>query len=267
MARKEKSVIIDKRDRVAKIIFNRPEKKNALNEEALMEIASALEELRQDDSISVVLTTGAGEDAYCAGRDLSEIGKDRQRHAWHELGGLPKPHAVAELIRTYPKVTIAVINGYCLGSGIGFLLAHDLAIASEEKSRFGLPEITRGFLPIPMVATVFKTSIPTKLAFELILTGKNWGAKKALEAGLVNRVAPHGELQEAAWQWGKELARSNRITLQYCKMAARAAMEAPTLPLAAEIAWLMNQEHGVVNPKAFEGMRDFLANKGVNADK
>ena len=83
----------------------------------------------------------------------------------------------------------------------------------------------------------------------------------------MNRVAPHGELQEAAWHWGKELARSNRITLQYCKMAARAAMEAPTLPLAAEIAWLMNQEHGVVNPKAFEGMRDFLANKGVNADK
>ena len=267
MAGERKFVIVEKRDRVAKIIFNRPEKKNALNEGALTEIVSVLEELRHDDSISVVLTTGAGEEAYCAGRDLTELPKDRQRRERHELGSLPKPHYVSEVIRTYPKVTIAVVNGYCLGSGITLLLGHDLAVASEEKARFGLPEVMRGFLPIPIVTTIFKASIPTKLAFELILTGKNWDAKRAFEAGLINRIVGHGEIQEAAWQWGKELAQSNRITLQYCKMAARAAMEAPTLPLAAEIAWLMNQEHSMVNPKAFEGMRDFLANKGVNADK
>ena len=255
----ERYVFVERRDSVAKIVFNRPEKKNALNEDALAEIAAVFDELRYDDSISVILTTGAGEDAYCAGRDLSELGTDRQRQERHELGSLPRPHRLGEIIRTHPKVTVAVINGYCLGSGITFLLSHDLAIASEEKSRFGLPEVKRGFLPIPMVATLFKASIPSKFAFELVLTGQHWDAKRALEAGLINHFVPHADLQEAAWQWGKEIAASHRITLQYCKMAARAAMEAQTIPLAAEIAWLLNQEHGIVNPRAFEGVRDFLA--------
>ena len=267
MALKRKSVIVERRERVAKIIFNRPEKKNALNQETLTELISTLEELRDDDSISVVLTTGAGEDAYCSGRDLSEMSEDRQRRERHELGLLPRPQYIAEVIRNYPKVTIAVINGYCLGSGITFILGHDLAIASEEKARFGLPEVTRGFLPIPVVATLLKASIPTKFAFELILTGKSWGAKRALEAGLVNRITPHSQLQEAAWEWGREIAQWNRITLQYCKMAARASMEIATVPLAAEIAWLMNQEHGIVNPRAFEGIRDFLAEKSIRVDE
>jgi enoyl-CoA hydratase/carnithine racemase len=253
----ERCVLLERRENVAKIVINRPEKKNALNEATLTEIATVLEELRHDDSIAVIMTTGAGEDAYCAGRDISEFGKDQQRWERHELGSLPKPHRVAEIIRTHPKITIAVINGYCLGSGITFLLSHDLAIASEEKSRFGLPEVKRGFLPIPIVATLFKASIPSKFAFELVLTGRYWDARRALEAGLINQFVPHADLQEVAWQWAKEIAASPRITLQYCKMAARAAMEASTIPLAAEIAWLMNQEHGIVNPRAFEGIRDF----------
>jgi enoyl-CoA hydratase/carnithine racemase len=267
MTSDRKYVIVEKRDRVARIIFNRPEKKNSLNEESLTEIVSALEELRCDDSVSVVLTTGAGGDAYCAGRDLSELSKDRPRQERHTLGSLPRPHLVAEVIRAYPKITIAVVNGYCLGSGITLLLPHDLAIASEEKARFGLPEVMRGFLPIPIVGTLFKSPIPTKLAFELILTGKNWDAKRALEAGLINRIVPHTDLQETAWDWGREIAQWDRITLQYCKMAARAAMEAPTVGLAAEIAWLMNQEHSIVNPAGFSGVREFLTGTGLKADK
>jgi len=266
MAVGRKNIIVERRDRVAKIIINRPEKRNALSEDALIEIISAFEELRHDDSVSVVLTTGAGEEAYCAGRDLNELRKDRQRRERHELGLLPKPHYLGEIIRTHSKITIAVVNGYCLGSGITLLLPHDLAIASEERAQFGLPEVMRGFLPVPIVGTLFKASIPTKLAFELILTGKNWNAKRAFEAGLINRIVPHAELQEAAWEWGKQIAQWDRITLQYCKMAARASMEVPTVPLAAEIAWLMNQEHGIVNPKAFEGMRDFLARNRVKAE-
>jgi len=79
------------------------------------------------------------------------------------------------------------VNGFCLGGGITLLLPHDLAIASD-KAQFGLPEIKRGFLPYPIIATMFKTLIPTKLAFELILTGENWDAQKSMAAGLINRV-------------------------------------------------------------------------------
>jgi enoyl-CoA hydratase/carnithine racemase len=190
----------------------------------------------------------------------------RQQQARQDLGLSPRPHYLGEAIRTFPKVTIAVINGYCLGSGMTLLLSHDLAIASEEKARFGLPEVMRGFLPIPVVGTLFKSSIPTKAAYELILTGKNWNAHRALQAGLINRIVPHTELQEAAWEWAKLIAQWDQITLQYCKLAARASMETTTLPLAAEVAWLMNHEHGIVNPKAFEGVQNFLAGNRIKAE-
>lgn len=267
MTAQRKYVLVERRDGVAKIIVNRPEKRNILSRDTVREVISAFEELSSDDSVAVVLTTGAGDEAYCAGRDLTEFPQDSSEHRGLNKRSQPRAYHVAEVIRNFPKVTIAVINGYCLGAGITLLLPHDLAIASEEKAQFGLPEIMRGFLPYPIVATLFKTLIPTKLAFELILTGRNWDAKKALEVGLINRVVPHSKLQEAAWEWGKEIAQWDKTTLRYCKMAAHASMEAPSVPLAAEIAWLMQEEHSLVNPKAYEGMRAFLAKKGPKADR
>ncbi len=250
---------VEKREGVAQIVFNRPEKRNALSREMIREILAAFEELRSDDSIAVVLTTGAGDIAYCAGRDLSEFPTEGGQSTI-ERRSLPRAYHVAEVIRTFPKVTIAVVNGFCLGGGITILLPHDLAIASD-KAQFGLPEIMRGFLPYPIVATIFRTLIPTKFAFELILTGQNWDAKKSMEAGLINRVVPHAEPQEAAWRWGAEIARWDKTTLKYCKMAAHASMEAATVPGAAEIAWLMQEEHSFVNPKAYAGTRSFHKGK------
>ena len=143
-----------------------------------------------------------------------------------------------------------------MGGGITLLLPHDLAIASN-KAQFGLPEIKRGFLPYPIIATMFKTLIPTKFAFELILTGENWDAEKSMDAGLINRVVPHAELQDAAWKWGEEIGKFDKTTLKYCKMAAHSSMEAASVPMAAEIAWLMQEEHALVNPRAYAGTKEF----------
>jgi enoyl-CoA hydratase/carnithine racemase len=250
-----KYLIVEKRGAVAKITINRPDKRNALSRDTIREMLAAFEELRNDDSVAVVLTSGTGDIAYCAGRDLSEFPTEGGQST-AERRILPRAYHVAEVIRTFPKVTIAVVNGFCLGGGITILLPHDLAIASD-KAQFGLPEIMRGFLPYPIVATIFRALIPTKLAFELILTGKNWDAKKSMEAGLINRVVPHHELHEAAWQWGNEIAKFDKTTLKYCKMAAHASMEAASVPAAAEIAWLMQEEHSMVNPRAYTGTREF----------
>jgi enoyl-CoA hydratase/carnithine racemase len=261
MSTERKYIFVEKRGAVAKIIFNRPEKRNALNRDTIRELLAVFEELRSDDSVAAVLTTGSGDIAYCAGRDLSEFPTEGGRNRGSDRRSDPRAYHVAEVIRTFPKVTIAVVNGYCLGGGITLLLPHDLAIASD-KAQFGLPEIMRGFLPYPIVATIFRTLIPTKLAFELILTGKNWDARKAMEAGLINRVVPHDQLQEAAWSWAEEIARFDKTTLKYCKMAAHASMEAATVPAAAEIAWLMQEEHSLVNPKAYTGTREFQPDAG-----
>jgi enoyl-CoA hydratase/carnithine racemase len=256
MIKEGKFTIMEARGGVAKITINRPEKRNALSRDTIREILTFFEELRRDDSIAVVLTTGAGDVAYCAGRDLSEFPTEGGKNRGTDRRAEPRAYHVAEMIRTFPKVTIAVVNGYCLGGGITLLLPHDLAIASD-KAQFGLPEIMRGFLPYPIVATIFKTLMPTKLAFEMILTGKNWDAKKSMDAGLINRVVPHDQLQAEAWKWGEEIAKFDKTTLKYCKMAAHASMEAASVPAAAEIAWLMQEEHALVNPRAYAGTKDF----------
>jgi len=256
MVKEGKFTIVEKRDAVAKITINRPEKRNALSRDTIREILAVFEDLRKDDSVAVVLTTGAGDVAYCAGRDLSEFPTEGGKNRGTDRRAEPRAYHVAEVIRTFPKVTIAVVNGYCLGGGITLLLPHDLAIASD-KAQFGLPEIKRGFLPYPIIATMFKTLIPTKLAFELILTGKNWDAKKSMDAGLINRVVPHEQLQDEAWKWSEEIGKFDKVTLKYCKMAAHASMEAAGVPAAAEIAWLMQEEHALVNPHAYAGTREF----------
>ena len=256
MVKEGKFTIVEKRDAVAKITINRPEKRNALSRDTIREILAVFEDLRKDDSVAVVLTTGAGDVAYCAGRDLSEFPTEGGKNRGTDRRAEPRAYHVAEVIRTFPKVTIAVVNGYCLGGGITLLLPHDLAIASD-KAQFGLPEIKRGFLPYPTIATMFKTLIPTKLAFELILRGKNWDAKKSMDAGLINRVVPHEQLQDEAWKWGEEIGKFDKVTLKYCKMAAHASMEAAGVPAAAEIAWLMQEEHALVNPHAYAGTREF----------
>jgi enoyl-CoA hydratase/carnithine racemase len=256
MIRAGKYTILEIRGPVAKVTINRPEKRNALSRDTIREMLAVLEELRNDDAIAVVMTAGAGDISYCAGRDLSEFPTEGGQNRGTDRRAQPRAYHVAEVIRTFPKVTIAVINGYCLGGGITLLLPHDLAIASD-RAQFGLPEIMRGFLPYPIIATMFKTLIPTKLAFEMILTGNNWDAKKAKDAGLVNRIVSHDQLHEEAWRWSEEIGKFDKTTLKYCKMAAHASMEAASVPLAAEIAWLMQEEHALVNPRAYAGTKEF----------
>jgi enoyl-CoA hydratase/carnithine racemase len=256
MIKENQFTILETRGAVAKITINRPEKRNALSRDTIREILLVLEEVRANDEIAVLLTTGAGDVAYCAGRDLSEFPTEGGKNRGTDRRKEPRAYHVAEAIRTFPKVTIAVVNGFCLGGGITLLLPHDLAIASD-KAVFGLPEIMRGFLPYPIIATMFKTLIPTKFAFEMILTGKNWDAQRAMNSGLINRVVPHAELHEAAWRWGEEIGQFDKTTLKYCKMAAHASMEAASVPMAAEIAWLMQEEHALVNPRAYAGTKQF----------
>src|SRR5437870_9556772 len=189
MPTERKYILVEKRGAVARITINRPDKRNALSRDTIREMLAVFEELRSDDSIAVVLTTGAGDISYCSSRDLSEFPTEGGKNRGTDRRAEPRAYHVAEVIRTFPKVTIAVVNGYCLGAGITLLLPHDLAIASD-KAQFGLPEIMRGFLPYPIVATIFRTLIPTKYAFELILTGKTGAAKKSLQAGWLNVVFP-----------------------------------------------------------------------------
>lgn len=253
-------VILEKKGSVANITINRPEKRNALSKEVLEIIFSMLEAIRKDQTIKVVTTTGAGDIAYSAGMSLEEL---KQRH---ERPGSVEIPDLFNTIRAYPKVTIAVVNGFALGAGLTLVNCHDLAIASEEKAKFGLPEIMRGFVPKAAPVPLFRAT-HTKWAFEMLLTGKNWDANRAYHAGLVNRVVPHAQLHKEAENWAKEIAQWDPMTLTYCKRAAYSSMDAPTYRQALEVVALWQGEEARLNPKTSQGLRDFIEGKGIKADK
>ncbi|MBI4334886.1 MAG: enoyl-CoA hydratase/isomerase family protein [Chloroflexi bacterium] len=253
-------VILEKKGHVARITINNPEKRNALTQEVQGALVSSLRDLENDETIRVVTTTGAGDIAFCAGMSLVEL---KQRHEHPSKVRLPD---ITAAFRDFPKVTIAVVNGYALGAGCTLVACHDLAVASEEKAQFGLPEIMRGFVPRVAIAPLFRMT-HTKWAFEMVLTGRNWDAKKAYQAGLINRVVPHAELQQAAQEWAEEIAQWDPITLMYCKRAAYSSVDMPTYRQAVDVASLWQSEEARVNPRSSQGLRDFLEGKGVKANK
>lgn len=255
--------VIERREEVATVILNDPEHRNILRPEMVEALTSAYQELAVDDEVAVVITTGTGDTAWSAGQSGHRLlNAYEHRHDYPKVGSL-MVH-LDEMVRHYPKVTIAAVNGYCLGAAITLLISHDLAIASEERARFGLPEIFRGFVPRTPVASLFR-AVPRKWAFDMMLTGENWDARTAQMAGLITRIVPHAQLSQAAYQWAKEIACWDRVTLEYCKKAAQACLDQPTYVQALDLAGLISEEQSTVNPKSHQGMRDFLAKRGVKA--
>lgn len=256
-----KCATLEVKEGIGKITLNRPEKRNALSGELIDDLMVLFEEARKDDNVKIVTTTGGGDVAYCAGMDAEYL-KYLFEH--------PDAHSdmlnLDEVIRNFPKVTIAVVNGYCLGAAITFLISHDLVIASEEKAKFGLPEIFRGFTPRYVVGALFR-AVPMKYGMEMLLTGRNWDARKAEMAGLVSRVVPHTQLQETAFEWAKDIAQWDPITLEYCKKAAHATVDQLTYLQAIEVSSFIHLEHNMMNPKSHEGLKKFIEGIGVKADK
>ncbi|MBI4334964.1 MAG: enoyl-CoA hydratase/isomerase family protein [Chloroflexi bacterium] len=253
-------VILEKLGRVARVTMNRPEKRNPLTREVQEALVSALDDVLKDDAIRVVMTTGAGDISFCAGMSLAKL-KER-----HEHPGSVKFPDITGVFRDFPKVTLAVVNGYALGAGLSLVNCHDLAIASEEKAQFGLPEIIRGFVPRVAIAPLFRMT-HTKWAFEMLLSGRNWDAQRAYQAGIINRVAPHAGLHEAALKWAEEIAEWDPITLKYCKKAAYASVDVPTYGQAVDMVAYWQSEEAKANPRSSQGLRDFLDGKGIKADR
>src|SRR5215210_7673990 len=130
MSQSYETLIVERRNRVAVITINRPEKRNALNIQTREEGAAALEELREDQSVGVVVFTGAGDKAFIAGADIAEFAG---RTALTQRDVMVA-RSLFTAIDTFPKPVIAMINGYCLGGGCELALACDLRIASETAS-------------------------------------------------------------------------------------------------------------------------------------
>lgn len=216
------TVLSEREGRVAILTINRPDKLNALNEQVRQELLAALAAIEKDDAVGVVVITGAGEKAYIAGADISEFAGRTpfdQRHAMRS----PR---VFDIMASFPKPVIAMINGFCLGGGCELSMACDIRIASE-KARFGQPEINLGLIPGGGGTQRMPRVVGMGNAMRLILSGDMIPAAEAKEIGLVDLVYPPEELRARTLELAARIASKSPLTLKVAKEAMRASEKLP----------------------------------------
>lgn len=242
-----KNVLYDASSGVARISINRPPL-NILNAETLIELNMALEAVRNDASVSVVVIRGAGDKAFCAGVDIKD-------HL---------PEKVASTLNVFNKVfysmerldkpTIAVVQGFALGGGCELATACDMVIASEN-AQFGQPEIKVGAIP-PVAVALLPRLVGRKKAFEMIMTGESITAAEAKRIGLVNAVVPIERLDQVADDMVDMLTQISPIVLKITRMALRESLDLGYLRGLDKVtdiylSVLMRTEDSVEGLKAF----------------
>ncbi len=212
------TITVEKREAVAIITINRPDKLNALSSKVHNEGVAAFDELKKDDSVRVVVITGSGEKSFIAGADISEFeGKTpvSQRATFFE-------RTLFNTIDTFPKPVIAMVNGFCLGGGNELALACDLRICSEN-AKFSQPEINLGIMPGGGGTQRLTRLIGEGRSMEMMLTGDMIDAETAHRFGLVNHVYPADQLEAETMKLAQKIAAKAPIALQLCKEAVKFA--------------------------------------------
>ncbi|HEX2293709.1 MAG TPA: enoyl-CoA hydratase-related protein [Actinomycetota bacterium] len=179
-------------DGVATITIDRPERRNAINPQVVRELGAALAAAESDESVRVLVLTGAGEAAFCAGGDLGGMTADSKVGQHHERA------AVGDLFRRMRGSRLPVVarvNGHALAGGFGLMLACDLVVAADD-AEMGMPEIDVGLWPF-MITAIVQRDLPRKVALELMLTGRRIPASEGARWGFVNRVVPRDGLDSA----------------------------------------------------------------------
>jgi len=199
---------------VARIILNRPEKRNALNDAVINGIKQALKKASQDTSVRVVVISGAGKD-FCSGADLAALQKIAGASVSENAEDARTLLELFLLIRRLPVPVIAAVTGRALAGGCGLATACDLVVASAS-ARFGYPEVKIGFVPA-MVMAILRRNVSEKRAFELITRGTEISAGQAKEFGLVNQVFPDESFEADVNSYIGETEKMSRSAISLTK--------------------------------------------------
>lgn len=249
-------IMMEVADRVATVTLNRPERLNALGADMRNQLLEALDQAESDPSVRVIVITGAGR-AFCSGGDVKEMNDRRNAGATarREPEVMQMRDRILLKLQRMPKPVIAAVNGIAAGAGMNLALGCDLRIVSE-KAAFGQVFVKRGLHPDWGGTYLLPRLVGLAKALELTLFGDMISAGEALRIGMVNRVVPHGEFQEAASDWASQLAEGPPIAQalakrglyrnQDCDLAS--ALEYETY--AQQIVW--------GSEDAGEGIRAFL---------
>jgi len=221
------TLLYEKRDSIGYVTINRPDKLNALNRQVMDELDDCFRAIQNDEEVSEVILTGAGEKAFVAGADLQELAT---LAPWEGRDFSRRGQRIFDLIENLGKPVIAAVNGYALGGGCELAMACTLRIASEN-ARFGQPEVKLGLIPGCAGTQRLARLVGKGRALEMILSGEAIDAQEAYRIGLVNQVVPAAELAAAA----QTLA---------CKIAANAPLAIKFALEAVNRGWEMTREQG-----------------------
>jgi len=215
------NTLYEKSEGTATITINRPEVLNALNEEAILEILARLEDAKGDETIRVIVVTGAGDRAFSAGADIKMI-RDMDSSKARNISRLG--HKMCDEIEELGKPVIAAINGYALGGGLELAMACDIRIASE-KARLGQTETNLGLVPGWGGTQRLPRFVGKGVAKEMIFTGKNIDAKTAERLGLVNAVVPPDQLRSVVRELAREIADKPPVSIRLAKELINSSLE------------------------------------------
>jgi enoyl-CoA hydratase len=199
------AVEVQRSGAVVIVMIDRPERRNALNSEAIAGIGAAFVAAEEDATARVVILTGRGDQAFCAGMDLFE----------RPVARLEGPGLEVFTNRCFPKPVIAAVNGAAVGGGFELALASDLVLAAEHAT-FGMPEVKRGLVGAGC-STRLSARVPPAIAFEMGFTGDAIGAARAFELGLVNAVVSHDGLLSTAIALAERIAANAPLALKMTK--------------------------------------------------
>lgn len=217
------SIITDRRESIAIVTLNRPEKLNALSRESIAALSEAFKSFENDQELRVVILTGAGDRAFSAGTDLSEL---IQMDASDAPSVAERGQQLCNQIEQYQVPVIAAINGLAAGGGCELALACHLRIA-VSNARFSLPETKLGIIPGYGGTQRLTRELGRARALELILTSGTINAEDALRLGLINRLVAASELLAAAEALAQEIAQLAPLAIRACLKAVVGGAELP----------------------------------------
>lgn len=233
---------------VGYVTINREPQRNALTPEALALFHEYLNEAEKDEKVRALMVTGAGEKAFCTGAQLSGAVTTGGMDIFASYAGL------LDRIVSFPKPTVARVKGFCLAGGMGFMLACDIVIASDD-SKFGTPEVNVGLWPMMIGALIFRNVLQKK-AMEMILLGERLSAQEALAMGLITRVVPAADLDAEVRKVLTILISKSPIGMRMGKQAFYAAAN---LPLREALGYLSEKIKEVAGTDdAREGITAFM---------
>ena len=215
------NILLEKKDAIAYVTVNRPKVLNALNLATMKELGAAFNEIKTDAAIRAAILTGAGEKAFVAGADISELA---QQDAVSGKEYAHRGQAVLDLIENLGKPVIACINGFALGGGCELALACTLRLASDQ-ARLGQPEVKLGIIPGYGGTQRLPRLVGKGLAMQMVLAGEIISAQEAHRIGLVNEVTSAAELIPRAEAIAAKIIANAPLAVQYAMEAVNKGME------------------------------------------